>query len=59
MCFLVLFHNPLNDFLKLKKYEYWNLMVNLNMAPIHVKCVKITLFILASMGLHVEIIQEM
>ena len=33
----------------IQKYEYWN-MVNFNMAPIHVKCVKITLFILASMG---------
>ena len=33
-------------------------MVNLNMAQIHVKCVKITIFILTSMGLHGEIIQE-
>ena len=32
------------------------LIVNLNMSPIHVKCVKISLFILASMGLHGEIV---
>ena len=28
------------------------------MVPIHVKCVQITVFILASMGLHGEIIKE-
>ena len=30
-------------------------MANFNMAAIHEKCVKITLFILASMGLPLEI----
>ena len=33
-------------------------MVNLNMAPTHAECVKITLFILASMVLRGGIIQE-
>ena len=56
MCFAMLFHDPLNECLNFKKYEYWSLMVNLNMSPIHVKCIKIILYILASMGLHDEII---
>ena len=47
---------PWSICLNLQKYEYWNLIVNLNMAPIYVKCVKITLFTLASMGLHDEIV---
>ena len=58
MCFHMLFYDPLNDCLNFKRYEYLNLMVTFNMAQIHVKCVKITLFILASMGFHGEIIQE-
>ena len=33
-------------------------MVILNMAPVHVKCVKITIFSLTSTRLHGEIIQE-
>ena len=56
----MLFHNPLNDCLTFEKYEYWNVMVNLKMAPIHVKYVKIILFILTYMymGLHGEIIKK-
>ena len=57
MFFLMLLHDPLSDCLNFKENEYWNLMLNLNMAPIHVKCVKITVFILASMGLYGDIIQ--
>ena len=33
MCFLMMFEDPLNS-PNFKKYEYLNLMVNLNMAPI-------------------------
>ena len=48
VCFLILFHDPL----QCKK-------INCNlMGQNDVKCVKITLFILASMGLHGEIFPE-
>ena len=46
MYFPMLFHDPLNDYLNFKKYEYLNAIANFNMAPNHLKSAKITLFIL-------------